>query len=94
MQRLTPGNDVIVHQEEGDAFLLHVGSGQYYGLNRSGLIVWNAIASGADPVEALTQTWPNRPSELLQADADALISQLLHAGLIGEDAEGPDTAAS
>lgn len=94
MPRLTPGNDVIVHQEEGDAFLLHVGSGQYYGLNRSGLVVWNAIASGVDPVDALAQTWPNRPSDLLQADAEALISQLLHAGLVGEAAEGSGTATS
>jgi hypothetical protein len=93
MQRLTPGVDVIVHEEEGDAFLLHVGSGQYYGLNRSGLVVWNAIVTGVDPVDALTQTWPNRPVEQLRADAEALIGRLLEAGLASAEGAGPGSVS-
>lgn len=80
--------DVILHEEDGEAFLLHVGSGQYYGLNRSGLIVWNAIAESADPVERLRAEWPNRSSDELQNDADGLLNRLLQAGLICEDADG------
>lgn len=94
MPRLTPVADVIVHEEEGDAFLLHVGSGRYYGLNRSGLVVWNAIVSGGDPLAALTEKWPNRPQEVLRADADALVGKLVAAGLVGDSAEESGTAAS
>ncbi len=76
---------MIVHEEDGDAFLLHVASGRYYGLNRSGLIVWNAILTGDDPGEALTKRWPDRPADVLRNDADRLIERLLEAQLISED---------
>jgi len=77
-------DDVIVHEEDGDAFLLHVASGRYYGLNRSGLIVWNAIVEGSDPGTALTDKWPQREAEVLRADAEKLVDRLLEAGLIAE----------
>jgi len=92
--RLIPVADVIVHEEEGDAFLLHVGSGRYYGLNRSGLVVWNAIVNGGDPLAALAERWPNRPQEVLQADAEALVGRLVDAGLVGEAVEESGTPAS
>jgi hypothetical protein len=78
-------DDVIVHEEDGDAFLLHVASGRYYGLNRSGLVVWNAILNGTDPGTALTERWPQRPAEVLRGDAEKLVAQLLEAGLIAEE---------
>lgn len=80
-------NDVILHQEEGHAFLLHIASGRYFGLNRSGLIIWNALVDGADPVQSLSERWPDRSRELLQADADQLVRQLAQAGLISEVAD-------
>lgn len=84
MRQIKAIDDVIVHEEDGDAFLLHVASGRYYGLNRSGLIVWNAILDGADPGTALTDKWPQRPAEVLRADAEKLVDRLLEAGLIVE----------
>ena len=91
MARHTPLDDVIVHEEEGDAFLLHVGSGKYYGLNRSGVVVWNALVDGDDPVAALTAKWPQRPVDDLRSDAEALLAQLVGAGLVTETAEEPDS---
>jgi hypothetical protein len=82
--------DVILHEEEGEAFLLHVGTGRYYGLNKSGLIVWKSLVDGADPIRQLQATWPDRPAENLRADADSLVHQLLDAGLIREAADEPD----
>lgn len=86
MRQVKAIEDVIVHEEDGDAFLLHVATGRYYGLNRSGLIVWNAILSGDDPGDALTKRWPDRPADLLRSDADQLIDRLLEAELVREDA--------
>ena len=82
--RFAPTGEVVVHEEEGDAFLLHVDSGQYYGLNRSGLVIWNSLLKGSDPVEALAQRWPNRSVELLQADTSALLTDLVRAGILSE----------
>lgn len=82
MQALDVVDDVILHEEDGDAFLLHVGSGRYYGLNRPGLVVWKALADGDDPIERLVAKWPSRPADALRADAEALLGQLLEAGLV------------
>lgn len=73
-----------MHEEEGDAFLLHVQSGRYYGLNRSGLEIWKAVINQRDPVDALVQRWPNRSCDAMRADADGLISDLVGAGILSE----------
>jgi len=84
---MTVAADVVLHEEGGEAFLLHVGTGRYYGLNRSGLVVWHALVEGADPLAELSATWPDRPADALRADADALVQRLLQAGLIREAAD-------
>jgi len=90
VQSLTVADDVILHEEEGEAFLLHVGSGRYYGLNRSGLVVWHALVEGDDPFAQLAATWPQQPAETLRGDTEALLHQFLQAGLICEAADEPD----
>jgi hypothetical protein len=87
MPTMTVAEDVILHEEDGEAFLLHVASGRYYGLNRSGLVVWRALIDGSDPFAQLRAAWPQRPADSLRADADTLLRQLLDAGLISEAAD-------
>jgi hypothetical protein len=82
VQHVVPAEDVIVHQEKGEAFLLHVASGRYFGLNRSGLVVWNAIVEGVDPAAALRARWPNADPATADADSARLIEVLLRAGLV------------
>ncbi|HUR79005.1 MAG TPA: PqqD family protein [Acidimicrobiales bacterium] len=89
MRSLTVGSDVIMHLEQDEAFLLHIGSGRYFGLNHSGVIVWNALVNGTDPVDQLGTRWPNRPAELLRSDANALIERLATAGLVKEVVDEP-----
>ncbi|MEY2470914.1 MAG: hypothetical protein QOK28_243 [Actinomycetota bacterium] len=91
MPVMSVAEDVILHEEEGEAFLLHVATGRYYGLNRSGLVVWHALMDGSDPFAQLRATWPDRPADALRADADTLLRQLLDAGLISETADEPGT---
>ena len=79
---MEPVEDVLVHEEAGEAFLLHVGSGQYFGLNRSGLVVWEALVAGDDPVASLQRRWPELPPSTAESDAAALVSALLDAGLV------------
>lgn len=77
-----PAEDVILHEQEGQAFLLHVPSGRYFGLNETGLVVWKAVLEGQDPAEELGQRWPDIPADNRRADADSLVQALLAAGLI------------
>ena len=79
---MAPVDDVLVHEEGGDAFLLHVGSGRYFGLNRSGLVIWEALVAGTDPVAALQERWPDLPPATCEADVAALVEALLTAGLV------------
>ena len=73
---------VLIHEEDGDAFLLHSGTGKYFGLNRTGVVVWRAIEAGSDPVEALGERWPNAPVEDRRRDVTALVDRLREAGLV------------
>ena len=79
--RAEPVDDVIVHREDGEAFLLHVGSGRYFGLNRAGLVVWEALGEGRDPADALREEWPELEPQAATADAGALVERLVAAGL-------------
>ncbi len=82
MADLAPADDVLVHREDGDAFLLHVGTGRSFGLNRSGLVRWDALADGRDPVAALRDRWPDLAPDACVADVEVLTGALLHAGLL------------
>ena len=94
MRRAVVTDDVVCHEEAGEAFLLHVPTGRYYGLNPAGLEVWKALAAGTDPVEALRRRWPTNPSETCRADAERLLDSLLQAGLVVRgDGAGSETGA-
>jgi hypothetical protein len=77
-----PAEDVILHEQEGKAFLLHVPSGRYFGLNETGLVVWKAVLAGQDPAQELARRWPDVSVNDRQTDADSLVQALVAAGLI------------
>lgn len=79
---MEPAEEVILHEQEGDAFLLHVPTGRYFGLNETGLVVWKALQAGKDPAEELGLVWPDVPLEARRADAETLVEALAGAGLI------------
>ena len=74
-------DEVVLREQDGDAFLLHVPSGRYFGLNRSGLVIWEALRAGADPVAALGERWPSVPETERRADVERLSKALVTAGL-------------
>lgn len=73
---------ILMHEEDGDAFLLHSGTGKYFGLNRTGVVVWRAIEAGSDPVAALGERWPDAPEADRRRDVEALVARLREAGLV------------
>lgn len=89
MPRAVVAPDVLCQEEDGEAFLLHIATGRYYGLNPAGLEVWKALAAGADPAEALQRRWPGIPGDTCRADAERLLDALREAGLVEvADADG------
>jgi hypothetical protein len=81
-RRLVPNPDVVVHEEGGEAFLLHVATGRYFALNPSGVVVWRALVDGRSPEDALAATYPDQPRERLRSDLETLVAALLEADLV------------
>lgn len=79
---VVPADDVVVHEESGEAFLLNVADGRYYALNPTGLVVWQALQDGVDPITAVQDQWPEAPDDLVRSDVDRLLNELLTAGLV------------
>jgi hypothetical protein len=79
---------VLLQEQEGEAFLLHVDSGRYFGLNRTGLTIWQAIVDEKDPLQAVAERWPAVAEDVRRRDVDALLSSLRDAGLV-RDADAP-----
>lgn len=85
--RTAPDHEVLYHEEAGEAFLLHVPTGEYFGLNQTGVIVWKALRDGLDPEEELARRWPDVPRDSLRGDAERLLETLKDAGLVVESDE-------
>jgi hypothetical protein len=79
---------VLMHEQDGEAFLLHTDSGRYFGLNRTGVAIWRALESGDDPFEALGERWPDVPAEVRRRDVEGLLDRLRAAGLVTESPAG------
>lgn len=88
MLQVEVADGILMQEQEGDAFLLHTATGRYFSLNRTGVTVWRALESGADPVEALGERWPDVPVDVRRRDAEALIDRLLNAGLVTATSAG------
>jgi hypothetical protein len=88
MTQVRIADGVLMHEEQGEAFLLHAGTGRYFGLNKAGVTIWRAIERGEDPVAALGERWPDVPVEDRTRDAGTLIAHLVAADLV----VAPDSA--
>lgn len=85
-------DEVLLHEEAGEAFLLNVKTGEYFGLNRAGVIVWSALLNRVDPEEELSRRWPHVPRDVLRQDVGRLLEELLEAGLVLDPDSSPGGA--
>lgn len=81
-------SQTLFRQLADEAVVLNLDTGQYYGLDAVGVDIWRWLEAGytrADIVTALTQTYAvDQPTA--QRDVDALLAQLVTAGLVLADA--------
>ncbi len=85
--RLTPSPDTICRELDGEAVILHLESGQYYGLDAIGTRIWALIPDHPRPRDiaaVLVGEYDVRPRQL-EADLLDLLTRLAERSLIHVD---------
>lgn len=81
---ITASSEITYAELEGEALVLHVATGQYYGLNKLGLDILE-LAKGSITYEALVEQLLERydvPSEQLSADLESFLQDLEKRSLV------------
>jgi PqqD family protein of HPr-rel-A system len=88
--------DVLARVLDGEAVLLDLGSGSYFGLNDVGTRAWELLATPHDLAELTRRLHAEYDVEpaVLEADLRRWLQELSARGLISRlDADAPDGAA-
>ena len=83
---ISPDPAAVFRELDSGGVILNVENGDYFQLNATGRIIWEALADGAerdDLVERLTATF-DLGSEQAEADVDHFLSELGERSLIRE----------
>jgi hypothetical protein len=82
--RLRSSEDVLMRALEGEAVLLDLASGTYFGLNEVGARVWSLVDAGRSVGEIRATLLAEFEVEesVLAADVEALIADLETRGLV------------
>lgn len=86
-------DDVVFRDLAGEAVLLHVGTGTYFGLDPVGTRMWHLLAEHGSPekvIETLLAEYEVE-EDRIRSDVDRLIGQLMEKGLLTTDAEETST---
>jgi hypothetical protein len=90
--RVVKAPQVLLQDLDGEAVLLNLANGHYYGLDEIGFRMYNLLV-GADSVQAaydqLLQEY-EAPPEQLRGDLDRFLEKLLHNGLVLRGDAEPD----
>lgn len=82
--RVVQAPDVLVQQLEGEVVLLNLANGYYYGMDENSNHMYQILVSSTSvraAYESLLVEFEIEP-DLLQADLDQFLSQLLENGLV------------
>ena len=90
-RRMRPTSDVMFREVSGEAVLLDLTKGQYYGLDEIGCRVWSLLHEGASVAAILDELVAEYDVEgsVLSADIEELIGELRAAGLVEPTSEQP-----
>lgn len=78
-------NDAVMYAElDGEAVLLNIETGVYFGLDPLGTQIWQSLAEGVDPDEIIERLLDEYEVERsrVQADVRAFLENLQRNGLI------------
>lgn len=81
---LRPSPDVLCRELDGEAVLLDLGSGLYFGLNASGTRVWQLLEQGTAPgdIAARIADEFDAPIDVIARDVARLLDELRARGLL------------
>jgi hypothetical protein len=83
-RQVVKGPDVLLQDLEGEAVLLNLRNGQYYGLDENSYHMYKTLTSSRSvqaAYEALLQEYEIEPGQL-QSDLDKFLTHLLENGLL------------
>lgn len=83
-RQVVKGPDVLLQDLEGEAVLLNLRNGQYYGLDENSYHMYKMLTSSPSvgaAYEALSQEYEIDPS-LLRSDLNGFLAHLLENGLL------------
>ncbi len=83
-RRFVISEDVVHRELEGEAVVLSLTTGMYFGLNPTGTHVWRLLEGGAtigEIVHSVTHTFSNPPASV-EADVRTLCAELEAKGLV------------
>ena len=83
-ESLRPGPDVLFRELEGEAVLLDLASGLYFGLNAVGTRIWQLVEQGcpADEIAGRIAEEYAAPVDVITRDVHRLLDELRARGLI------------
>jgi hypothetical protein len=89
---LRPSPDVLCRELEGEAVLLDLGSGLYFGLNAVGTRVWQLVEQGtpAEDIAGRIAEEYDAPVDVIARDVARLLDELRARGLL---VSGPPTGS-
>jgi Coenzyme PQQ synthesis protein D (PqqD) len=92
--KVTIPDDVVFRDLAGEAVILNLASGTYFGLNEVGTRMWHLLAEhgSTEPVLATVLAEYEVEEVPLRQDLDALLRILIEKGLIVVDPEQTATA--
>jgi hypothetical protein len=82
--KLQVSPDVVFREVDGEAVLLDLASGRYFGLNAVGTRVWSALADGGtieNAIAAIAAEF-DAPEAQIAGDVRALVADLVARGLL------------
>ncbi len=83
-ERIRPSEDVVFREMEGEAVLLNLDSGTYFGLNAVGTSIWKLLEEN-DSLQWVYEKMAEDyavPDQVLQDDLLRLADQLREKGLV------------
>lgn len=79
--------DIVFESFDGEAVVLDLTTGKYFGFSDSGSRLWDALSSGVPASELVGAA--TGAGALVAAEIDGFVSQLLEFGLLVAVADGP-----
>ncbi|MBN9256764.1 MULTISPECIES: PqqD family protein [unclassified Mesorhizobium] len=72
--------DIVFESFDGEAVVLDLATGKYFGFTDTGSCLWEALSSGVSPEDLVGAA--TRSGQVSAADLDAFVARLLEFGLL------------